>query len=140
MKEKKTDKLDFIKMNSCTLKDTGLLLSYCQILSAFYIWIQVYYQICILQAFSPSPCFVYSVSSQCHNEIGNFFPLLFSFSLLNSPIQKSVWNILEINIVAVTFQSLKSCLTLYSPWTATLRASLHTLSPGVCSNSCPLSQ
>ena len=72
-RKKKTDKLDFIKMNLCALKDTGLLLSYCQILSAFYIWIRVHYQTFVLQRFSPSPCFVSSISSQCHNETGNFF-------------------------------------------------------------------
>ena len=33
----------------------------------------------------------------------------------------------------------KSCLTLSTPWTAALQASLS-LSPGICSNSCPLSQ
>ena len=111
-------------MNSCALKDTGLLLSYCQILSAFYIWIWVHYQICILQAFSLNPCFVSSISSQCHNEIGNFFLSLvvFLFIALFSNLQKCLEHARNQPCCYCSVSEL--CLTLYDPWTAALQASL----------------
>ena len=44
------------------------------------------------------------------------------------------------NIIHFIVQSLSSVQFFLTPWTAACQASLSSPSPGVCSNSCPLSQ
>ena len=51
---------------------------------------------------------------------------------------KTQFHIRELSLCCCSFDKL--CLTLLTPWTATCQASLSSLSPKVCSNSCSLSQ
>ena len=70
------------------------------------------------------------------------FPTILKSSLFSTFLPKFVFLMIStlMGVRSFIVQSL-SCIWLFAtPWTAACQASLFFISPGVCSNSCPLSQ